>query len=217
MRVRLLPKVSRWKLTLIPKSNLEQLEVLAKEFKSTDLLNGARKPAEVPSADSHREAPARREQDDLPLYSRDDKGRASTPAAERPIEAPKPVVPIERAPTTILSGPRVVGKIDLDARPAPPQAKAPEPPRPAVPQPTPAPAPAPVAVQPAVTPQPAAPATPAPQAVQPVVPAPVPVAPVAAQPTVAPKPVAPAPVPAAEAPKPAAPAPAPVAAQPCCT
>ncbi|MBO0936554.1 translation initiation factor IF-2 [Fibrella sp. HMF5335] len=190
------------------KINLEQLEVLAKEFKSTDLLNGARKPAEVPSADSHREAPARREQDDLPLYSRDDRGRASTPAAERPAEAPKPAAPIERAPTTILSGPKVVGKIDLDARPAPP--KAPEPPRPApaAPQPTPAPAPAPVAAQP-VAPKPAAPVTPEPKAVQPA-PAPAPVTPPAA-----PKPVQPAAAASAPAPQPTpAPAPAPVAAQP---
>ncbi|MBO0934076.1 translation initiation factor IF-2 [Fibrella aquatilis] len=186
------------------KINLEQLEVLAKEFKSTDLLNGARKPAEAPSADSHREAPARREQDDLPLYSRDDRGRASTPAAERPAEAPKPTPTIERAPTTILSGPKVVGKIDLDApRPAAPQpqAKAPEPPRPvAVPTPT----PAPVAAQPIAT-QPAAPvAQPEPKAVQPA-PAPAP--------PVAPKPVAPAPAPVAETPRTAAaPATAPTAA-----
>ena len=201
------------------KINLEQLEVLAKEFKSTDLLNGARKPAEGPSADSHREAPARREQDDLPLYSRDDKGRASTPAAERPVEAPKPAPAIERAPTTILSGPKVVGKIDLDARPAPPQAKAPEPPRPsapAAPVTAPAPTPAPVAKAEPV-PQPAAPvARPEPQAVQPAAPAPAPAAaPVAVQPQpVAPKPAAPVvPAPVAEAPKPVAPRPAPVAAQ----
>ena len=195
------------------KINLEQLEVLAKEFKSTDLLNGARKPAEFPPADAHREAPARREQDDLPLYSRDDKGRASTPAAERPAETPKPAPVIERAPTTILSGPKVVGKIDLSARPAPPQAKAPEPPRPAQAPPVAAPNPAPVAVQP-VAPTPVAPAaTPEAKAVQPAVPVPASVVPVAAQP-VAPKPVAPATAPVAEAPKPAAPAPVPVAAQP---
>ncbi len=195
------------------KINLEQLEVLAKEFKSTDLLNGARKPADGNPADAHREAPARREQDDLPLYSRDDKGRASTPAAERPAETPKPAPVIERAPTTILSGPKVVGKIDLDARPAPPQAKAPEPPRPAPAAPVAAPIPVPVAV----APKPAAPvATPEPKAVQPAAPAPAALA--AAQP-VAPKPaapVAPAPAPVAEAPKPAAPAPAaqPVAPKP---
>ncbi|MEZ0487693.1 translation initiation factor IF-2 [Fibrella aquatica] len=202
------------------KINTEQLEVLAKEFKASDLLNGARKSADAPApAEAHREAPARRDDDYLPRYSRDEQGRPNpgegdkaAPAGTAP-ETVKPTTqPAQReaAPASGLPGLTVVGKIDLNApRPAPPvQAE-----RVATPAPAPTPAKAPEAPKPPVV---AAPAPKAPE--QPVsVPAPVATAPVAPPQPVAP--VAPAPKPV-EAPAPVAevkatpptPAPAPVAA-----
>ena len=115
----------------------EQLEVLAKEFKSSDLLNGAPKPAPVAPA----EAP-RKQDDDVILYRRDDAGRRIEPNAgetPRPVVAPvaersqtrpdqvetKPVAQIERKPElseptvsgSSLPGLKVLGQIDLTAKP----------------------------------------------------------------------------------------------------
>jgi len=215
------------------KINMEQLEVLAKEYKSTELLNGARRTE--PSV-AVAEPPRRREEDFLPAYRRDDAGR---PLAEAKPEAPKPA-PAEPKPApqtaqTGLPGLKVVGKIDLNARPAAtpaPEAKAPVEEKP-VDAPKPAPAPAPVTppkveapVEKPVQPEPVKAPVEAPKpAPAPVVakeePAPAP-APVEPKPEV-PKPVQAAPVPAApvaqpeppkvEAPKPA-PAAAPAPAQP---
>ncbi|WP_027303168.1 translation initiation factor IF-2 [Rudanella lutea] len=205
---------------------MDQLEVLAKEFKSNDLLNGASKPAPVAPA----EAP-RKQDDDVILYRRDDAGRRIESDAKRP-EAAQPqaqspadrgsAAPSERKPESggsTLPGLKVLGKIDLNAKPGTP---APQP-RPATPQPPVAPAPVAKAPEPAPAPKPAAPvaaqppvapAAPAPVAKAPE-PAPAPVA-KAPEPTPAPKPAAPAPAPAAPVAqaKPAPAAPAPVAKAP---
>ncbi|WP_461113249.1 translation initiation factor IF-2 [Spirosoma jeollabukense] len=115
------------------KINTEQLEVLAKEYKSTELLNGTRR-AEPPVVAAE---PPRRQEEDVVLYRRDDARRPMVdPKSETaPAELPKST-PVESKPTlqtaqTGLPGLKVVGKIDLNAKPAPvpvPQAK------PAVPQ-----------------------------------------------------------------------------------
>ncbi|MEZ0541595.1 translation initiation factor IF-2 [Fibrella arboris] len=196
------------------KISTEQLEVLAKEFKANDLLNGTRKSADAPApAEAHREAPARRDDDYLPRYSRDEQTRPSASEGGKTGSTGEPVKPVsqpaqrEAAPVSGLPGLTVVGKIDLNApRPAPPvqaertpapvpavPAKAPEAPKPAVapvpeakaPASTPAPQPAPV-----VTPQAVAPA---PKPVEVPVPAPVieakPVVPAAPAAVSTPKPV----------------------------
>ncbi|GAB3571152.1 translation initiation factor IF-2 [Spirosoma luteolum] len=192
------------------KINMEQLEVLAKEYKSTELLNGARRTeAPAPVADA-----PRRQEEDVVLYRRDDVRRPATDTkVEAPTAAPapqpKPATP-EVAPTG-LPGLTVLGKIDLNA------------PRPTAPQPAPA---AKAPVEPVATPQPAPEApklavetpkaapvqpTPAVEAPKPVVDVPKP-APVEAKP--APVQAAPAQPQAAEPAKPApAPAPQSVAAQ----
>ncbi|CCH03367.1 Translation initiation factor IF-2 [Fibrella aestuarina BUZ 2] len=201
------------------KINTEQLEVLAREFKSNELLNGARKPAE---ATAPTEAPTRRDDDYLPRYSRDDHGRPVTgapagqaPASNRPTEAPRPQsnAPVEReaAPASGLPGLKVLGKIDLNPKPAAAPAQPAKPQQPAAVQPT---------VQPAAPQQPqptppvqAKPETPS-QPVEAPKPTPAPAPVVAAQPKPVEQkaaPVAPAPPKAEEAPKPA---PAPVAATP---
>lgn len=173
------------------KINTEQLEVLAKEFKATDLLNGTRKPADAAApAEAHREAPARRDDDYLPRYSREEQGRSNAAEGAKAAsnsESAKPTAqPAQReaAPASGLAGLTVVGKIDLNApRPTPPaqaervpvpvQAKAPEAPKPPVApvpvakEPVPASAPVPVAAPQSVAP--------APKPVDPM-PAPVPVA-----------------------------------------
>ncbi|QKZ12374.1 translation initiation factor IF-2 [Spirosoma sp. KUDC1026] len=163
------------------KINTEQLEVLAKEYKSTELLNGARR-AEPQVAVA--ESPRRREEDVI-LYRRDDAGRpitdakADAPKADAPRSTtPQPTAaeakPAPQTAQTGLPGLKVVGKIDLNAKPAPqpaPTAKAPvqqdvKPVEPPKPSPVAEPAKAPV------TP------APAPEAAKPVQqPAPVPVAP----------------------------------------
>ena len=155
------------------KINTEQLEVLAKEFKASDLLTGARKSADAPApAEAHREAPARRDDDYLPRYSRDEQGRPNTveggktaPAGAPAGRTPEPAKPTaqpaqrEAAPASGLPGLTVVGKIDLNPpKPAPPvqavrtpapapvPAKAPEAPKPPVVAAPEAKAPAPVSV-----------------------------------------------------------------------
>ncbi|MBO0948897.1 translation initiation factor IF-2 [Fibrella forsythiae] len=188
------------------KINTEQLEVLAKEFKASDLLNGTRKSADVPaSAEAHREAPARKDDDYLPRYSRDEQGRSNVaesnttaPAGAPVARTPEPAKPTaqpaqrEAAPASGLPGLTVVGKIDLNApRPVPPvqaerspapapvTAKAPEAPKPVVAPAPEAKAPAPVSVPaPAVAPvaPPQPVATPAPKPVEAPAPTPAPVA-----------------------------------------
>lgn len=220
------------------KISTEQLEVLAKEYKSTELLSGARR-AEPSVAVTE---PPRRREEDVILYRRDDAGRPMVDTKPEPTrtetsrtDAPAPVDP-KPAPQTAptgLPGLTVLGKIDLNAKPAPqpaPAAKAPvqqevkpvEQPKPEPPKPTPAP---PVAVQPVVeAPKPTPAPAPVVEAKAPLVEPPkveIPKAetpkaevpkPAAVQPPVAPTP-APAPQPVArqEAPKPEAPKPAPVA------
>jgi translation initiation factor IF-2 len=193
------------------KIGMDQLEVLAKEYKSTDLLNGARR--SEPSV-AVAEPPRRREEDVI-LYRRDDAGRPITDAKAdaQKADAPRSTTPqsitTETKPEpqtaqTGLPGLTVIGKIDLNPKPVPPVAKAPV----AVVQeakpvevPKPAPAPEPVK----------APVAPAPEAAKTVQqPASAPVSPVQAlvpvdvkadvQPV---KPVAPATPPVAET-KPAA-------------
>ncbi len=147
------------------KINTEQLEVLAKEYKSTELLNGTRR-AEPSVAVAE---PPRRQEEDVVLYRRDDARRPIVEHKPEAIPAELPnVAPLESkpAPQTVqtgLPGLKVLGKIDLNARSTPPapQAKAvpvqevkpavvaPEPPKPA-PVDTPAlVVPQPVAAQPA--------------------------------------------------------------------
>ncbi|GAA4448257.1 translation initiation factor IF-2 [Nibrella saemangeumensis] len=231
----------------------EQLEVLAKDFKSTDLVNGAgaRRPdSPAPAA----EAP-RRDEGNVVQYFRDDQGR---PTSSKPQPTPEPA-PAERGHATPvqdvrkaeeraaepasgnqLPGLKVLGKIDLSAKPAPAQPKpaAPAPVEAKQPQPAPAqPAPRPAAepAQPVVARQPETPEpqrTDAPKPAQPAAPAPAPVeakqpepAPTQPQPQAAPRPAAEPAQPVVakqpetpepqrtEAPKPAqpaAPAPAPV-------
>ncbi|GAB3888179.1 translation initiation factor IF-2 [Spirosoma agri] len=152
------------------KINTEQLEVLAKEYKSTELLNGARR--SEPSV-AVAEPPRRREEDVI-LYRRDDAGRpivdakadvpkTDVPRADAPIPAPTESKPSPQTASTGLPGLKVIGKIDLNAKPVPqpaPAAKAPAPqevkpveaprvetPKAEVPKPV---VPQPVAVQPPV-------------------------------------------------------------------
>lgn len=94
------------------KINAEQLDYLSKEFKSTELHQGNRKTAETVAEPT-------RKQEDVILYRRDDTGRpvASTPqpagdAKPAPAEA-KP----EPASGSVLPGLKVLGKIDLNAKP----------------------------------------------------------------------------------------------------
>lgn len=115
------------------KIGTELLEVLAKEYKSTELLNGARR-SEPSVAVAE---PPRRREDDVILYRRDDAGRpivdakADAPTSDVPrTDAPKPS-PAEQKPSpqtvsTGLPGLKVIGKIDLNAKPTP-AAKAPVP------------------------------------------------------------------------------------------
>ncbi|GAB3792248.1 hypothetical protein GCM10028819_02120 [Spirosoma humi] len=186
------------------KINTEQLEVLAKEYKSTELLNGTRR-AEPPVAAAE---PPRRQEEDVVLYRRDDARRPNgenkpdSAPADLPKPAPEEQKPAPQTAQTGLPGLKVLGKIDLNAKPAysqpAPQAKAPVPQEvksavvtPAVAPPAPAlavEAPKPVAAPAPTPPAPVAPPvvaeTPKPAPVQPVEPAPAPSisAPVAAEP-----------------------------------
>jgi len=194
------------------KIGMDQLEVLAKEYKSTDLLNGARR--SEPSV-AVAEPPRRREEDVI-LYRRDDAGRPITDAkADAPkADAPRSTTPqsttTEAKPEpqtaqTGLPGLTVLGKIDLNPKPAPkpapPVAKAPvvqeakpvEAPKPApVPEPVKAPVtPALEAVKPVQQPAPVALApTPIPTEVKADVQSVKPVAPVATPPVAETKPTA---------------------------
>ncbi len=110
------------------KINTEQLEVLAKEYKATELLNGTRRP-ESPVAVA--EAP-RPQEEDVVLYRRDDAGRPTSENKPEPtpVQTPK-VDPVEAKPApqtaqTGLPGLTVVGKIDLNAKPSVPQPTAPQ-------------------------------------------------------------------------------------------
>ena len=190
------------------KINMEQLEVLAKEYKSTELLNGARR-TEPPVAVAE---PPRRQEEDVVLYRRDDARRPIVENKPEPVQAEQPkAAPVEPKPApqsapTGYPGLTIVGKIDLNAKPSAPatpqpQAKvtppqdvkpvtsSPQPSNGTAPAPAPPPeAPKPVPVQP--TPQPVV------EAVKPVVPQPpveVKPTPVQVVPVVepAPKPVAP--------------------------
>ncbi|QMW00095.1 translation initiation factor IF-2 [Spirosoma foliorum] len=187
------------------KINMEQLEVLAKEYKSTELLNGARR-AEPPVAVAE---PPRSKEEDVVLYRRDDarrpivENKPESAPAEVPTTAPVESKPIVQTAQTGLPGLKVVGKIDLNAKPAGvtssvPQAKV-TPPQEVKPVETPKPTVAPV------TPTPVATETPKPAVVQP------PVAPVVKPEVEAVKPVVPAPVAPVEV-KPAPVAPVQVAA-----
>ncbi|GAB4046474.1 hypothetical protein GCM10028810_25530 [Spirosoma litoris] len=169
------------------KINMEQLEVLAKEYKSTELLNGARR-AEPPVAVAE---PPRSKEEDVVLYRRDDarrpivENKPESAPAEVPATAPVESKPIVQTAQTGLPGLKVVGKIDLNAKPAGvtssvPQAKV-TPPQEVKPVETPKPTVAPV------TPTPVATETPKPAVVQP------PVAPVVKPEVEAVKPVVPAP------------------------
>jgi translation initiation factor IF-2 len=188
------------------KIGADLLDVLAKKYNKPDLLNGAPKPAPAPAAPA--EAPTRRDDDYLPRYSRDEQGRpvTGTPTARTdsaPAESPRPAQP-ERpaAPASGLPGLKVVGKIDLNPKPAPVPPPAPKAVTPPAPQPAPqavvppkpaapAPQPAPPVQAKAVAEPPKPAPQPAPQAVTPPKPAPAP----------QPAPVAAPPRPAAEVPK----------------
>ncbi|WP_093831414.1 translation initiation factor IF-2 [Spirosoma endophyticum] len=154
------------------KINTEQLEVLAKEYKSTELLNGTRR-AEPPVVAAE---PPRRQEEDVVLYRRDDARRpivdpkSETAPAELPKSAPVESKLTPQTAQTGLPGLKVVGKIDLNAKPAStpvPQVK------PAVPQdvkPTAVPTQPESRVQAPVvdTPKPVVVDTPAPVAPQPI-------------------------------------------------
>jgi translation initiation factor IF-2 len=189
------------------KINTEQLEVLAKEYKSTELLNGARR-AEPSVAVAE---PPRRQEEDVILYRRDDAGRpivdakADAPKTDVPrVDAPKPA-PTESKPapetvSTGLPGLKVIGKIDLNAKPTPPPVPVAKAPVPQEAKPVETPRAEPVKVE---TPKPV---IPQPVAIQPPVQAEVPkpaqpteVKPAVTQPTVAPAPVE---VPKVETPQP---------------
>ncbi|GAB3547509.1 translation initiation factor IF-2 [Spirosoma fluminis] len=133
------------------KLNMEQLEVLAKEYKSTELLNGARR-SEPSVAVAE---PPRRQEEDVILYRRDDAGRpivdakADQSRSAGPVDAPKAAPATEPQPSpqhvqTGLPGLKVIGKIDLNAKPAPKPAPAPEAKAPAPQEVKPAPAAKPV-------------------------------------------------------------------------
>ncbi|WP_332368129.1 hypothetical protein [Spirosoma telluris] len=110
------------------KINMEQLEVLAKEYKSTELLNGARR-AEPPVAVAE---PPRSKEEDVVLYRRDDarrpivENKPESAPAELPKVAPVESKPILQTAQTGLPGLKVVGKIDLNAKPAVPAPPAPQ-------------------------------------------------------------------------------------------
>jgi translation initiation factor IF-2 len=97
------------------KINMEQLEVLAKEYKSTELLNGTRR-TEAPATVA--ESP-RRQEEDVVMYRRDDARRSDSetkPTTPVAAPAPQPQKPAAETAPTGLPGLTVVGKIDLNAR-----------------------------------------------------------------------------------------------------
>ncbi|TAE97300.1 MAG: translation initiation factor IF-2, partial [Runella slithyformis] len=188
------------------KINAEQLEFLSKDFKSDALLGGSVKKEEAP-------APPKIDAEDNPIrYFRSNATAPVQPEAPLPKEV-KPVV-VEVAPIETPSiGLKVVGKIDLDAKPsavavpppapkpvAPPVVEVVEAPKPVV-----VPPPAPVAETPKPEPvvEPAKPAAPAPEpkAEAPAVVVPEPPAVVAPVVVETPAPVVAPPAPKAELPK----------------
>ena len=125
------------------KINTEQLEVLAKEYKAMELLNGTRRTEpSVAVAESPRP-----QEEDVVLYRRDDAGRPTNENKPEPtpVDIPKvdPVAtkPAPQTAQTGLPGLTVVGKIDLNAKPSAPQPTAPQakvaPPQEAKPEPKP--------------------------------------------------------------------------------
>ncbi|WP_460913613.1 translation initiation factor IF-2 [Spirosoma areae] len=112
------------------KISSEQLEVLAKEYKNPELLSGARR-AEPSVAVAE---PPRRQEEDVVAWRRDDAKRPTVETKSEPTPADlAKAAPVEPKPApqtaqTGLPGLTVVGKIDLNARPATqpaPQPKAP--------------------------------------------------------------------------------------------
>ncbi len=157
------------------KINTEQLEVLAKEYKAMELLNGTRRTEpSVAVAESPRP-----KEEDVVLYRRDDAGRPTTEhkPESTPVDVPKvdPVAakPAPQTAQTGLPGLTVVGKIDLNARPSAPQATVPQAkttaPVVATPPQEVKPEPKPEATRPLDTPvQPVSPPKPTPEVVPPV-------------------------------------------------
>ncbi|GAB4023773.1 translation initiation factor IF-2 [Spirosoma koreense] len=102
------------------KINMEQLEVLAKEYKSTELLSGARRTEPSVAVVE----PPRRQEEDVVAWRRDDARRPLVENKPEAVQAELPkAAPVEpkSAPQTAqtgLPGLKVVGKIDLNARPA---------------------------------------------------------------------------------------------------
>ena len=165
------------------KINTEQLEVLAKEYKAAELLNGTRRAeSQQPTAVAE---PTRPREEDVVLYRRDD-GKSPQQPQTAPAEVPKAApVEVKAAPQiaqTGLPGLTVLGKIDLN------------PPKPAIPAAPKAKVTPPQENKPTETPKPAENHNPA---VPEAKPAPVPVPPVAVQPE--PKPAQPAAAPVVEA------------------
>ncbi|MBD2702242.1 translation initiation factor IF-2 [Spirosoma sp. BT702] len=111
------------------KINMEQLEVLAKEYKSTELLSGARR-TEAPATVAE---PPRRQEEDVVAWRREDARRpiVENKPTTAPVEPVKEVLteskPAQQTAQTGLPGLKILGKIDLNAKPptpsAPPQAK----------------------------------------------------------------------------------------------
>ncbi|WP_460637244.1 translation initiation factor IF-2 [Larkinella harenae] len=130
----------------------EQVEILAKEFGNTELLNGGtvRKPAPEPVVPE----PKRRDDDDLPQYFRNEPVRPSQPTPPVPPQpAPVQEAPAAPKPQPVVQPQTVVAE-KVEA-PAPSQPK----PEPApAPAPVPQPAPAPVEARQQPAPVPPAPA-----------------------------------------------------------
>lgn len=110
------------------KINTEQLEVLAKEYKAMELLNGTRRTEpSVAVAESPRP-----QEEDVVLYRRDDAGRPTNENKPEPTPVDIPKVdsvapkPAPQTAQTGLPGLTVVGKIDLNAKHSAPQPTAPQ-------------------------------------------------------------------------------------------
>lgn len=137
------------------KINMEQLEVLAKEYKSTELLSGARRTEPVAAVAE----PPRRQEEDVVAWRRDDarrpivENKPVSTSADLPKAAPADTKPEQQTAQTGLPGLKILGKIDLNAKPGNPQpaSQAPVTPAPAAPV---------QEAKPADTPAPAKPETP---------------------------------------------------------
>ncbi|WP_229311793.1 translation initiation factor IF-2 [Larkinella rosea] len=143
------------------KISTDQVEILAKEFGNTELLNGgaARKPA----PETFVPEPKRRDDDDLPQYFRNEPARPSQPVSPQPIAeliVPKPVpAPVQEVPKpqpVVQPQPVVAEKVTApepspskpEPAPQPVPVEARQPTTPVEPRETPAPAPKPEAVTP---------------------------------------------------------------------